>query len=378
MTPIPLLDLSLLYERQRDEIRAAIDRVLEKQAFILGDEVSAFEDEVLAYIGAPGHAAIGVANGSDAIVLALRALGIGPGDEVVCPAYSFTSTATSVSLVGATPVFADVEADSLNLDAARAVERLTPRTRAVIAVHLYGRAADVPALRAALTTAGRDDVAVIEDAAQALGARVDDRAVGTLGDLMTTSFFPSKNLGGFGDGGLVVCGDAEVGERVRTLRAHGARQKYYAELIGQNSRLDALQAAILRVKLPALDGWCDERRENAARYRELLADLPADRVQLPADDAGGRYRHIYNQFNLLVDERDALQDWLSEAGIGTAVYYPHTLPAQPCYADLGYAPADTPVATRAAAQSLAIPVYPGLTTEQQDRVAARISAFFAR
>lgn len=378
MTPIPLLDLSLLYERQRDEIRAAIDRVLEKQAFILGDEVSAFEDEVLAYIGAPGHAAIGVANGSDAIVLALRALGIGPGDEVVCPAYSFTSTATSVSLVGATPVFADVEADSLNLDAARAVERLTPRTRAVIAVHLYGRAADVPALRAALTTAGRDDVAVIEDAAQALGARVDDRAVGTLGDLMTTSFFPSKNLGGFGDGGLVVCEDAEVGERVRTLRAHGARQKYYAELIGQNSRLDALQAAILRVKLPALDGWCDERRENAARYRELLADLPADRVQLPADDAGGRYRHIYNQFNLLVEERDALQDWLSEVGIGTAVYYPHTLPAQPCYADLGYAPDDTPIATRAAAQSLAIPVYPGLTTEQQDRVAARISAFFAR
>lgn len=376
MTPIPLLDLKLLYARQRDDIRAAIDRVLERQAFILGDEVTAFEQELLAYIEAPSATAIGVANGSDAIVLALRGLGIGAGDEVICPAYSFTSTATSISLVGATPAFADVEADSLNLDVSAAVARLSPTTRAVIAVHLYGRAADVPALRAALSRVGRDDVVIIEDAAQALGARVDDQPVGTLGDVMTTSFFPSKNLGGFGDGGLVVAQDAAVGDRIRALRAHGARKKYFAEYVGQNSRLDALQAAVLRVKLPALDGWCAERRANAERYRERFADaLPADRVRLPAGH-DARFHHIYNQFNLQVEDRDGLQASLREAGIGSAVYYPHTLPGQPCYAHLGYAPEDTPVATAAAKRSLAIPVFPGLTQEQVDRVADHVIGFY--
>lgn len=380
MTAIPLLDLGILYDRQRDAIRAAIDRVLDTQGFILGPEVTAFESEVLAFINAPASHAIGVANGSDAIVLALRALDIGPGDEVVCPAYSFTSTGTSISLVGATPVFADIEPRALNLDVAAAVAAVTPATRAVIAVHLYGRAADVPALRLALDAAGHGALPIIEDAAQALGAAVDGRAVGCLGDVMTTSFFPSKNLGGFGDGGLVVCRDADVAERVRMLRAHGARTKYCAEYVGQNSRLDALQAAVLRVKLPALRGWCEERRANAAAYREAFAqrDLEAW-VQLPADDGpDARFHHIYNQFNLLVDDRDALADHLADAGIGTAVYYPRTLPEQPCYAALGYTPESTPVSSMAAARSLAIPVYPGLPDGAVERVVDAIAGFYRR
>jgi dTDP-4-amino-4,6-dideoxygalactose transaminase len=378
MTAIPLLDLSILYERQRDELRAAIDRVLEAQSFILGPEVSAFETEVLAFIDAPDAHAIGVANGSDAIVLALRALEIGPGDDVVCPAYSFTSTGTSISLVGANPVFADIDATSLNLDVASAVAAVTPATRAVIAVHLYGRAADVPALRRALDAAGHAGLPIIEDAAQALGASVDGRAVGCLGDMMTTSFFPSKNLGGFGDGGLVVCHDETLAARVRMLRAHGARTKYCAEWVGQNSRLDALQAAVLRVKLPALRGWCDERRANAQAYREAFAGRGLEAwVQLPADDGDdGRFHHIYNQFNLLVADRDALAEHLSNEGIGTAVYYPRTLPEQPCYTALGYTPESTPISSMAASRSLAVPVYPGLPAGAVERVVDAIARFY--
>jgi dTDP-4-amino-4,6-dideoxygalactose transaminase len=374
--PIPLLDLKVLYERQREALDAAIHRVLESQGFILGPEVAHFEREIAEWLGAGAECAIGVANGSDAIVLVLRALGIGPGDHVVCPAYSFTSTATSISLVGATPRFADIEADSLNLDVEKAIEAVTPETKALIVVHLYGRAANVPELRRRLTAAGRGDITIIEDAAQALGSAVGDTVVGQLGDIMTTSFFPSKNLGCFGDGGLVFTTDTTVAERVRTLRAHGARQKYKAELVGQNSRLDAIQAAVLRVKLPALRGWCDERRANAAAYRVRFALYDwGDAVTLPPGDEGGVH-HIYNQLNLQVRDRDGLVAHLNAHGIGSAIYYPHTLPDQPCYADLPSASQSFPVSTRAAQRSLAIPVYPGLSVSDVDRVVTTIAQFY--
>ena len=374
---VPLLDLRVLYQRQKAEIDAAVAGVLASQAFILGAEVGAFEQEVLAFVGAHDAHAVGVANGSDAIVLALRGMGIAQGDEVICPAYSFTSTATSISLVGATPVFADVELPGCNVEPDAVLAQVGPKTKAIIAVHLYGRAADVAALREGLKAMGRADVPIIEDAAQALGAALDGVPVGRLGDVMTTSFFPSKNLGCFGDGGLVLCHDEALGQRVRMLRAHGAKEKYKAEYVGQNSRLDALQAAVLRVKLPALRGWCEERAANAEYYRERFAALALDdALTLPPGSDGGRYLCIYNQFNVLARDRDALRAALGEAGIGSAVYYPRTLPMQPCYAELGYAPTDHPNATYAASRSLAIPVYPGVTRAQLDHVVETIARFY--
>lgn len=375
---VPLLDLDILYARQRAAIDAAIQRVVASQSFILGPEVAALEAEVETFLEAPVHA-VGCGSGSDAIVLALRALGIGPGDEVVVPVHSFTSTATSVDLVGARPVFVDVEADTLNIDPTAVAAALTPRTRAVVAVHLFGRCADVPAIRAALVAAGRPDVRIVEDAAQALGARLDGRRACALADIATISFFPSKNLGAFGDGGMVVTPEADTAALLRMLRAHGAKRKYEAEVVGYNSRLDAIQAAVLRVRLPELDAWCAERRANAARYRELFdrADLPE--VTLPVDDGpDGRFLHIYNQFNLRVRDRDALAADLAARGIGTAVYYPRTLAQQPCYADRGLRDADYPKATAATTDSLAIAVYPGLVAEQQHTVVEAITAFYRR
>lgn len=374
---IPLLDLHVLYERQRDAIDAAIRRVVHSQHFIGGPEVAALEAEVAAWLGGEVHA-VACGSGSDAIILALRALDIGAGDEVVVPVHSFTSTATSVDVVGARPVFVDVEADTLNVGPDAVVAALGPATRAVIAVHLFGRPADIPAIRAALAAAGRADVAIIEDAAQALGSRLDGRPVGVLGDLATFSFFPSKNLGAFGDAGMVVALRDDHGEALRMLRQHGARTKYRAELVGYNSRLDAIQAAILRVKLPQLEGWCDERRANADLYRDRFAAAGIDGVGLPPGDGpGGRFRHIYNQFNLRVPRRDQLQAHLEAAGVGTAVYYPSTLAQQPCYAHLGLDAAAFPNAGAATRDSLAIPIYPGLRPEQIGAVVERIGAFYA-
>lgn len=372
---VPLLDLSALYHEQRDAIDDAIRRVVESQVFIGGPEVDGLEQDVAAYL--EGRAsAVACGSGSDAIILALRALEVGSGDEVIVPAQSFTSTATSVDVVGATPVFADVDGDTLNLTAAGVVRALTPRTKAVIAVHLFGLPADVPAIREALDAAGRSDVRIIEDSAQSLGARWAEQPACTLGDLATISFFPTKNLGAFGDAGMVVARDPDLAAHIRALRQHGAVTKYNAEFVGYNSRLDAIQAAILRVKLPALDGWCEARRANAARYRTLFGDAGLPDVRMPAEEPAGA-RHIYNQFNLRVADRDRLAAFLGERGIGTAVYYPRTLPQQPCYADLGHTDDAFPNATAAAADSLAIPVYPGLSAAAQREVVAAIAAFYA-
>lgn len=371
---VPLLDLHVLWERHREATEAAIARVLASQSFILGDEVTRFEADVAAWLGG-GVEAIGVANGSDAIVLALRALGIGSGDEVICPTFTFVSTATSVALVGATPIFVDVEADSFNLDVPRALDAVTPSTRAVIAVHLFGRAADVDRLRSGLDAMGRDDVVILEDAAQSLGASLEGAPVGTLTGVATTSFFPSKNLGCFGDGGMVMATPGPVASRVRMLRQHGSKVKYFNEVIGMNSRLDAIQAAILGTKLPLLRGWCDERRANAAAYHAAFADLDPERIALPAGDGGGRYGHIYNQFTLRCSDRDALIDHLSRLGIGTAIYYPRTLHEQPCFEDIASRSPACPVGEALARTSVSIPVYPGLRGDQRDQVIDAVRTF---
>ncbi len=372
---VPLLSLKALYNQQRAEIDAAIARVVESQIFIQGPEVRALEAELEALLDGGTHA-IGCGSGSDAIVLALRALNIGRGDEVITPVHSFTSTATSVDIVGATPVFVDVEESSLNLDPSLLTAALTDATKAVVVVHLFGRCGDVHAIRRGLDEAGRTDVAIIEDAAQSLGARLRGDAACTIGELATTSFFPTKNLGGFGDGGMVFAKSEKHASVLRALRAHGAREKYKAEMIGFNSRLDALQAAILRVKLPALAGWCSARRENAETYHELFGGAGlAEFVRLPPAHSD-EFEHIYNQFNLRVARRDELQAHLKLNGIGTAVYYPRTLAQQPCYEHRGFEDVQFPVASAAAADSLAIPIAPGTSDSAQQYVVEKIVEFY--
>ena len=375
---IPLLDLGVLYDRQRDAIRDAVLAVMDHGAFIKGPEVAAFETECAEWLGDGAHV-IGVANGSDAIVLALLALGIGAGDEVVCPAFTFVSTATSVSLVGATPVFCDVVEDTFNVSPETVLARVGPRTRAVIPVHLFGRPADVVALRRALDDAGHADVKIIEDVAQAFGARLRGQRVSTFGDAATLSFFPAKNLGAFGDAGGVVTPSSEVADRVRMLGQHGSRVKYDNVEIGYNSRLDTIQAAVLRVRLPALDGWIDERRANAARYDEAFADLDPGRVALPkGDDAEIGLVHSFNQYTLRVAERDELKTELADAGIGSAIYYPRSLTDQACFASLRPDRDAVPVSTKLCEQVLSIPIYPGLPKSHQDAVIDVVRAHASR
>ncbi len=367
-TPIPLLDLVPLYEEQRAEIDAAIQDVLTRHDFIQGSAVRALEAAVVDYVRmAHGHG-IGVANGSDAIVIALRALGIGAGDEVIVPDFTFLSTATSVSLVGATPVFVDVSGASFNLRPEDVVAGLSPTTRAVIIVHLFGGAADVPGIRAALDAADRSDVRIIEDCAQSLGAEWDGHRVTTMGDIATISFFPSKNLGGFGDGGMIVTADPELAESCRMFSQHGSRTKYYAEVLGQNSRLDTLQAAILLPRLRHLDMWCDTRRHNASRYLSNL-QATAERtssLRLPWELPG--CRHIFNQFTIVVDDRPRWIDAFKSASIGHAVYYPRRLSEQPCFAPLPHRALPTPNAAALCEQVMSIPIYPGLSGADIDRV----------
>jgi dTDP-4-amino-4,6-dideoxygalactose transaminase len=375
---VPLLDLAALHARRRTEIESAIARVLDHQQFILGTEVASLEKELCAWLGVPDWRGAGTSSGTAALVLAQRLFDIGPGDEVIVPAYSFMSTASTVALVGATPVFADVDPGSLNLDPGGIAALLTPATRAVIAVHLFGRAADMPAIRAALDAAGRPEVRIIEDAAQGLGARLDGRPVGTFADASCISFFPSKNFGAYGDGGMVFVPTEAQAAELRKLRQHGFAAKYNSEVLGYNARLDGIQAAILRAKLPDLEAVGEERRQNAARYRELFGRHRwPEGFSLPVDDGpGGRFHHVYNQFNLRVPRRDDLQKRLEADGIGTAIYYPRTLPGQPSLSRFAAGRAGWPNAEAATRDSLAIPIYPGLTDEQAAWVVHRIAAFY--
>jgi dTDP-4-amino-4,6-dideoxygalactose transaminase len=366
---VPLLDLKAQYATIRDEVRAAMDRVCDSQHFILGPEVEAFEREVAAFCGA--GFAVGMSSGTDALLAALMAAGVRPGDEVLTSPYSFFATAGVVARLGARPVFVDIEADTFNVEAHAAAARISDTTRAVIPVHLFGRCDDISPIVKAAAAHG---ATVIEDAAQAIGA-VDEtgRQAGAIGDIGCLSFFPSKNLGGFGDGGMVLTNDAGLAERLRMLRVHGTKVKYYHSMVGGNFRLDALQAGVLRVKLRHLSGWTTLRRRNADRYRRLFAAAGLDgRVGVPADAPG----HIYNQFVIRCQDRDRLRGHLRERGIGTEVYYPVPLHMQECFGWLGYREGDFPVSEAAARESLALPIYPELTEDQQEYVVAQVAAFY--
>jgi dTDP-4-amino-4,6-dideoxygalactose transaminase len=335
----------------------------------MGPEVETLELELAALIGA--EHAIAVSSGTDALLVAMMALGIGPGAEVITPTFSFFATAGCVSRLGATPVFVDIDPVTFNVDPEAIARALSPRTRAILPVHLFGLMADMDRILAIAQAAG---VPVIEDAAQAIGASSRGRAAGTLGAIGCFSFFPSKNLGGFGDGGLVTTNDAALAHELRLLRNHGMEPKYIHKRIGGNFRLDALQAAVLRVKAPHLATWTERRRENAARYRQLFESAGLDRVvTLPAEPADRR--HIFNQFVIRTPERDALKRYLDGQGIGNEIYYPVPFHLQPCFAGLGYKTGDFPHAERAASESLAIPIYGELTLAQQERVVSAIAQF---
>jgi dTDP-4-amino-4,6-dideoxygalactose transaminase len=351
---IDLIDVKAQYAPLVPQFREAFERVLESGRFIFGPEVQAFEEEAAAFLGVP-HA-IGVANGTDALILSLDAMGIGRGDEVICPAFTFYATAEAIARVGATPVFADIDPVTLNLDPADVERRLTPRTKAIVPVHLFGRPAPLAEL-------GALGLPLLEDAAQAFGAE----GIATTGICSTFSFFPTKNLFALGDAGLVVSTDDETAERVRMLRFHGSRDKRTFELIGLNSRLDALQAAFLRASLPHLTGWNAARREAAARYAELGL---GDAVELPADDAA----HVYHMYVVRSPERDRIAAALAEREIASASYYATPLHLQPALRQLGWEPGSLPETEKAAAENLALPLWAGIGIEAQERVVETVLA----
>jgi dTDP-4-amino-4,6-dideoxygalactose transaminase len=357
---IPHVDVRAQYAPLLDELKERLAVVLDSGRFVLGPEVRAFEEEAASYLGV--REAIGVANGTDALVVVLDALGVGPGDEVVCPSFTFYATAEAVSRLGATPVFCEIHPATLNLDPAAVAERVSPRTKVILAVHLFGRPAPLDELPAG--------VPVVEDAAQAFGALVGDRPAGAVGVAGTFSFFPTKNLFGLGDGGLVATDDAALAERVRLLRFHGSRDKERFEAVGYNSRLDELQAAALRLFLGHLEEWNRARREAAARYGDLgLGDL----VELPEDEPG----HVYHMYVVRSPERDRIVDALRAAEIGCATYYTTPLHLQPVYAGLGYRPGSLPETERAARETVALPLWPGIHREQQQAVVAAVRTALA-
>jgi len=367
---VPLLDLQAQYRPIRPAILDALTRVADSQRFILGAEVEALEAD-LAEMLEVEHA-VGLSSGTDALLAALMALGIGPGHEVITPTFSFFATAGTVSRLGATPVFVDIDPVTFNLDPVAVERALSPRTRAIMPVHLFGLTADMDPL---LATARRVGLPVVEDAAQAIGSRYHGRPAGGLGTIGCFSFFPSKNLGAFGDGGLATTNDASLARELRLLRNHGAEPKYVHERIGGNFRLDALQAAVLRVKAPHLAAWSEARRQNAERYRALFAEAGlADRVALPVTPAG--LTHIYNQFVIRATDRDALRAHLTAHHVGTEIYYPIPFHRQACFRNLPSSAEAFPVADAAAVSVLAIPIYGELTAAQQRRVVSVIADFF--
>jgi dTDP-4-amino-4,6-dideoxygalactose transaminase len=367
---VPLLDLTAQYRPIREAVLAAIARVCDSQRFIMGPEVEALERELGAAIGV-AHA-VGVSSGTDALLVAMMALGIGPGAEVITPTYSFFATAGCVRRLGATPVFVDIDPVTFNVSPAAIEAALSPLTRALLPVHLFGLMADMDEV---LAIAGRAGVPVIEDAAQAIGATYRGRTTGGLGLAGCFSFFPSKNLGAFGDGGLVTTNDDGLARQVRLLRNHGAEPKYVHASVGGNFRLDAMQAAVLRVKAPHLGAWTDARRRNAARYRALFEEFGlAAVVELPVELPDRT--HIYNQFVIRGARRDALRQHLESRRIGTEIYYPLPLHRQQCFAGVSRTPEPCPVADRAASTSLALPIYGELTADQQRYVVASIAEFY--
>lgn len=370
---IPLCDVKQQYETLKDEINAALLAAVAEGRYILGPNVKALEKEVAEFCGAK-HG-IGVGNGTDALHLALRALKIGPGDEVITTPFTFIATAEAISLVGATPVFVDIDPNTFNMDPANIEAAITENTKAIMPVHLYGQPCDMDAIMA---IANKHDLRVIEDCAQAIGAEYKGQKVGTFGDAGCFSFFPSKNLGAMGDGGMVVTNDDEVYERVEVLRRHGGRVKYHHEEVGVNSRLDELHASVLRVKLKHLEAWNNSRRERAYYYNQHLSSTVKCPTEKTANGyatptateqtAGSDYKAIYHQYTALIEGRDELIAALKEEEIGCLVYYPVPLHQQEVYSELGYSVGSFPHAEYAASRCFSLPMFPELTSEQQDRV----------
>ena len=378
-TKVPFFDLSTQFKSIEDEIKSALDEVFQNQQFILGAKVQALEETIARYCRT--RYAIGVASGSDALLLALMALGVGAGDEVLLPPFTFFATAGSVSRLGAIPVFVDISQETYNIDPCKIEEKITSKTKAIIPVHLFGQCADMNPL---LKIAKEKKLFVVEDAAQALGAEYrpdavsEGRRAGQIGDLGCFSFYPTKNLGAFGDAGMVVTDSVSLAEKIRLLRVHGSRPKYFHKQIGINSRLDTIQAAILLVKFKYLEKWTAERQKKAERYQLLFRDLVSSVNGLRLPTIQYQNRHIFHQFVIRVPERDQLKQYLSEEGIGTDIYYPVPLHLQECYSFLKYRRGDLPNSEKASEEVLALPIYPELTEDQQMAVVDRIKAFYGR
>ena len=373
-TPVPLIDLVEQYQSIKGDVQAAVDRVFESQGFVLGEEVSNFEHAVAEYVDA--REAIGCASGTDALILAMMALDVGPGDEVITTPYSFFATASCITRVGATPVFVDIKPDSYNLNPEAVEAAITSRTKAILPVHLYGQCAEMDSL---WRIAVRHGLPIVEDAAQAIGAAYQGRRAGVLGQLGCFSFFPTKNLGGAGDGGIMTTDDPELATRLKRLRVHGDVGGYNHVEVGFNSRLDALQAAVLRVKLRHLDDWTTGRQKNAQRYEQIFAEQHLSSCVEPPAVAHDR-RHVYNQYTLRIGDglRDTVMEQLRAQGIGCAVYYPIPLHMQKCFEYLGYQPEDFPESVRAASEVLSLPIFAELTDEQLTRVATVLTDTVAR
>ena len=369
---VPLLDIKQQNDALRPEIDAAIARVLDSNGFILGNEVKALEAEVAEYSQA--KFGIGCASGSDALLLALMALDVEPGDEVITTPYSFFATVSAITRLGATPVFVDIDPKTYNLDISQIEAKITDKTKAVQPVHLFGQCADMDELRAVCQ---KHNLAIVEDAAQAIGSEDAGRRAGSMSEVGCFSFYPSKNLGGMGDGGMMVTNDEAIADKLFALRNHGMPVRYYHQWVGINSRLDGFQGATLRVKLPHLDEWTARRKANADRYKQLFTDAGlTEQITLPFEREN--VRHIYNQYVIRVPEkRDELRQFLADNDIGTDIYYPVSLHLQECFAYLGLKEGDFPESEKASRKTLAIPIFPELTAKQQDFVVEKIAEFFA-
>ncbi|WML46855.1 DegT/DnrJ/EryC1/StrS family aminotransferase [Neobacillus sp. PS3-34] len=368
---VPMLDLSEQYQGLRSEVLEVLDQVMSSSQFILGSNVKKLEQDVAKFSNV-AHG-IGCGNGSDAIHIALQALEIGPGDEVITTAFTFFATGGAIVRAGATPVYVDIDPVTFNIDPAKVEEAITEKTKAILPVHLYGQMADMEKLA---EIAKKHNLAIVEDAAQAIGAKQNGKSVGEMGSAATYSFFPTKNLGAYGDGGMIVTNDDQVAEKCSVIRVHGSKPKYYHHVLGYNSRLDELQAAVLNVKFPHLVEWSELRRQKAENYTHLLNERLGDSVVTPVEKEGNY--HVFHQYTIRVEKRDELQQYLKEQGVATMIYYPLPLHVQPVFQNLGYKEGDLPITEKAAKEALSLPMFPELKTEQQEYVVAKIAEFYGK
>ncbi|MED3575388.1 DegT/DnrJ/EryC1/StrS family aminotransferase [Cytobacillus praedii] len=368
---IPMVDLSEQYQSIKSEVLEVLDSVMSSSSFILGENVKKLEHDIAKFNNV-AHG-IGCGNGSDAILIALQALGVTKGDEVITTSFTFFSTGGAITRLGATPVYVDIDPVTFNIDPNKIEEAITEKTKAIIPVHLYGQMADMEKIS---VIANKHNLAVVEDAAQAIGAKHNGKTVGEFGTVATYSFFPTKNLGAYGDGGMIVTNDDKVAVISRIIRVHGSKPKYYHYVNGYNSRLDEIQAAVLNVKFPHLERWGELRREKASIYTSLLKKIVGEEVITPVEKEGNY--HVFHQYTIRVEKRNELQSYLKEEGIATMVYYPLPLHLQPVFKNLGYKEGDFPATEKAAKEVLSLPMYPELKLEQQEKVVAKIAEFYGK